>query len=199
MSAPWTIAFVALWAVVAVIGLLTVAILRRISEVLEQAEAVLRLTPLSVEPGGLPAGSTVPDFIATSQEGSVVTAQQLLGEPCIVLFLSSGCTPCHRLVADLSSAETDDLGAQLVVVLIEDDTGLDVLPSKRISVVYQRGRQIADAFDTWATPHAFAIGHDRMVLESATPNSLDQLRTLALRLREGSDASKAQQRRMLHA
>lgn len=199
MSTPWIIAFVVLCVVVVAIGLLTIGILRRISTVLEQAEAVLRLNPLSVGPGGLAAGSRVPDFTATDAESHVVTAQDLLREPCIVLFLSSGCEPCHRLVADLAGAENDDLDVPLVLVIAEGDAALDIRPSTRIAVAHQREREIADAFDTRATPHAFVVGRDRMVLETATPNSVEQLRTLALRLRKGGGANKAEDRRMLHA
>lgn len=195
---PWIIAFAALSFVVLIIGLLVVGIQRRLSTVLEAAEAVIRLSGTSFGAGGLPAGSTVPNFEAYDEQGQPISSTVLLAEPAIVLFLASDCEPCHRLVADLAMLETRPLGIELIVVLSEGDTSLRIPALDGLTLAYQRDRGVAAAFDSAASPHAFAVDSERTVLASATPNSFGQLEQLALRLR-GGDGEHSSDRRMVHA
>ena len=198
MSVPWIIAFVALSFVVLIVGLLVVGIQRRLSTVLEAAEAVVRLSGTTLGAGGLPSGSVVPDFIAYDEQGQPISSAVLLAEPAIVVFLASDCEPCHRLVADLATIETRPLGVELIVVLPEGDTSLQISAFSGLTLVYQRDRGVAAAFESSASPHAFAVDSDRTVVGSATPNSFGQLEQLALRLR-GGDGEHSSDRRMVHA
>lgn len=195
---PWIIAFAALSFVVLIVGLLVVGIQRRLSTVLEAAEAVVRLSGASFGAAGLPAGSVVPYFEAYDEQGRPISSAVLLAEPAIVVFLASDCEPCHRLVADLATIETRPLGVELIVVLSEGDTGLRIPTLGGLTPVYQRDRGVAAAFDSSASPHAFAIGSERTIVGSATPNSFGQLEQLALRLR-GGDAGRPSDRRMVHS
>lgn len=197
MNTPWIVAFVTLSGAV-LLGLLLVGLLRRVSGVLEQAEAVIRLSAHSLEAGGLPDGSAVPDFIARGPGGEVIGAATLLAEPAIVVFLASDCEPCHRLIADLGSRDSRSLGVELILVVGEGDTSFDIAGLGDLTVVFQREREVALAFNTTATPHAFAVGSDRRVVSSGTPNSFGQLEQLALRLTEG-DVHQSTESHIVHA
>ncbi|MHB1242467.1 MAG: peroxiredoxin family protein [Gaiellaceae bacterium] len=200
MSVPWIIAFVALSFVVLIVGLLVVGIQRRLSTVLEAAEAVVRLSGTQFGAGGLPAGSVVPNFEAYDEHGQPISSAVLLAEPAIVVFLASDCEPCHRLVAELSVNErVSTLGVDLVIVLSAGDVGLRLPERDGLTVVSQRDREVANAFDTKAAPHAFAVGAERTIVASGTPNSFGQLEQLALRLRKGGDAEHSADRRIVHA
>jgi thiol-disulfide isomerase/thioredoxin len=112
----------------------------------------------------------------------------LRGEPSLVLFLSSTCAPCKELARQLRrpvAAET--VGARLVVV-VRDEHEAHALELTGVEVVYQPDFALSRAFETSATPHAFAIDADGIVAGSSTPNTLGRLRELGDVARRGGEA-----------
>ena len=180
MSGPWIAAFAALCAVVLLLVLIVVGTLRRISSVLESAEA--RLGSASPPSGGLSTGDPIPDFEATTTNGSKFTVSDLNGSASILLFLSGGCVPCRMLADELTQGNAGDLGARLIVVLNDPRDRLELGLPSGAEVIYQADGSLSRAFRVSGTPHAVAIAQ-RTVWGSRVANSLLNLRDLAYQLR----------------
>jgi thiol-disulfide isomerase/thioredoxin len=153
--------------------------------VLEAAEARLQALP-EYGPGGLPIGAQIPPFEATTADGAPFTEADLRGRTSLVLFLSSGCSPCRTLADDLNG-NTDALGPDLLVVLNDPSELLELGLADEIPILYQPDSVVSRAFDTTATPHAFVVDHQGVVTASGTPNSLRQLRQLVHEGMKGGD------------
>lgn len=185
MSTPWLIAFLALWAVVLIEGMLVLGTFRRVAVVLEAAEGRLRELP-APGPGGLPIGAAVPPFAASTANGSAFSDADLRGKISLVLFLSSGCPPCGVLADELSDAEAIP-GTRLLVVLNDRSECLELGLSSALPIAYQRNGEVSRAFQTTATPHAFLVDSRGVILASGTPNSRKALRDLVEESLEGGD------------
>ncbi len=70
-------------------------------------------------PAALRLGQSLPDFMATDEQGNPVRSTQLVGSPTVMLFVRGNWCPfCTKQVADLTRHYKDivDLGAKLVFV-----------------------------------------------------------------------------------
>lgn len=177
MTPVWIVAFTGLSLLVALTVLALVGTLRRISSVLEQAEEYLRT--FSPQLRGLPPGAPVPEFEAETEEGARFSAADLQGTASVVLFLSSGCPPCRMLAAELSPSAVGELSSELHIVLTHRSEADELGLAEKLSVIYQDNRELSRAFQSNATPHAFAVDASGTVVASGTPSSLSQLREIA--------------------
>lgn len=187
MTTPWIIAFVALWALVMVLGVLVLGTLRRLAPVLERADLSRSDAAELVSPGGLPIGATVPEFSVFRADRAPFTEKSLEGSKTIVLFLSSSCQPCERLVADLRDGDVPDLGVALVVVTDDPDHADALDRAADVTVLAQDDRSLAHVFESKATPHAFVVDEARRVVATGTPNDWGGLRQLLARAERGGD------------
>lgn len=187
MSGLWIFAYVALLVVVILMAILLVGTLRRISSLLEQAEATLRLLPSELAPAGLPPGTKVPDFEAPRIDGSIFRAADLYGTSSVVLFVDNDCEPCRELVVDLEQHAIDDLGSRLVVVVDDPSKEESLKAISGVTVLHQVDREVARVFQSSVTPQAFVVDAGGTVVDSGNPNTLDDLRRLAHRAHRGGD------------
>lgn len=188
MSSPWIAAFLVLWVLVLVLGLLVLGMLRRVSAVLERAESLVSPIRGDLAPRGLARGTSVPDFEAEDESGSVVSSADVLHGETIILFLDADCPPCKLLVDDLSLTTWSDLEVELVAVVSDRRYADSLAAVPGLTVLLESRRAVSDAFDSNARPHAFAISAAGVVAGSDTPNSREQLRQLARQVTEGGDS-----------
>jgi AhpC/TSA family len=179
VTAPWIVALCLLAACVLLTALIVLGALRRISAVLEQAEARLRDLPAvaSSGPGGLEIGATLPAFEADRLGGVPVTDEQLRGTPATILFLSASCPPCAALARDLRRHPSHDESVYVVVSGPHDVEQLRLTEAQQVLI--QRDGQLSEAFKTTATPHAFVFNSAGVLVAAGTPNSGAALRRLA--------------------
>lgn len=179
MITPWIVALLALWAVVLLLAVLVLGTMRRLTPLLERAE----LATQANRPGGLQPGATVPDFEAVDAEGEPLTAVDLEGQQSVVLLVDLDCPPCKQLVVEIAAADTRSLGAELLAIYGERalHSGFPAVAGARTLV--QVGGSVSRAFESNSTPHTFVLD-GRRVVDSGTPNTIEGLRHLALRLRE---------------
>jgi thiol-disulfide isomerase/thioredoxin len=192
VSTPWIVVMGVESAALVLLALLVIGLLRRVTFVLEQAESHLGelATAASVSPaGGLAPGELVPPAAAVRQSGAPFDTQELVGEPSLVLFLSSTCAPCKELSRQLRrrAAAAETVGARLLVV-VRDEHEAHSLELAGVELVYQPDFALSRAFETSATPHAFAIDAEGIVVGSSTPNTLGRLRELGDVARRGGEA-----------
>jgi hypothetical protein len=184
MSAPWIAAFVALWLVVVLVVVVVLGFLRRATSVLEVAEQRLASVLRSgIDLGGVAPGSIMSLFELRDRTGTTVSSDTLIDEPTLLLFLSPNCAPCKRLVAELRGTDIDGLP---FVVVLEDTAGAGEYPlADDVRLLFQTGQSVSQLFESTVTPQAFVVDIGGFVLERVIPNSLADLRQVALRQKGG--------------
>lgn len=190
MTAPWIVLLCLLSTCVLLTALVVLGALRRISAVLEQAEARLRDLPAvpSSGPGGLEIGATLPSFQADRLGGAPVTDEELRGNAATIVFLSASCPPCAALARDLRRHPSRDESVYVVVSEANDAEQLRLTEAQQVLI--QRDGQVSEAFKTTATPHAFVFDRAGVLVAAGTPNSGAALRRLAAPvIEEGGDAT----------
>jgi hypothetical protein len=191
VSTTWLVVMPLLVGFVAVLAFVVLGLLRRLVPLMEQVDATLAAALVRVRVSGLPAGAVVPEFHASVVAGAAFSDENLRGRSTLVLFINSSCSACHRLFSDLRAGSIPDLGVQLIVVTEDDDaTALAALGSRaEVTVVVQRGQEVAQAFDSDRTPHAFVLDADGRVQVSGWPNDWVGLQRL-LSLESGGGAPR---------
>jgi hypothetical protein len=182
MSAAWMSAFVALWVLALILAVAFMGTLRRIGAVLEAAEQALQAPGVSKH--GLPVGARVPWFEGVCPDGTIISTANFGESPATLLFLSGVCLPCHQLASELATLEREkarDLGLWVVV---REQKDLDELALAAVNVILQPDGSIQQAFQTTATPHAFAIKNG-LVAASGHPNTAEALLELAYEGQKG--------------
>ena len=177
MSVPWIVVFGVLSGCVLLIAVVVLGTLRRISGVLEQAEAQLQNAPPGPGPGGLEPGTTAPAFKVRGFSGGWITDEELRGSAALIVFVSSTCPACSGLIRDLRRKRTElTIPFYVVVNSIEEVhvLGLEELDN----VLVQPEHELSIAFRTSTTPHAFAINPSGVIVAVNTPNNLSQLKEL---------------------
>jgi hypothetical protein len=185
MSGLWIAAFAALTLLVLLLAVVQVGLLRRVTAVLERAEAAVR-DGGSAAGDGLAPGARIQPFVAASLQGRPVRSDEVRGES-IWLLLSAGCGPCQLLAADLRRApDGAGLGMPLRVLLDSHDDARELDLPAWIQVLVAGEQAAARSFRTSGTPHAFAA-NDGVVTAQTIPNRVADLRRLAARARGEPD------------
>lgn len=131
--------------------------------------------------GGLPSGSATPVFEAVDSSGKTISSHDLI-PPYVLVFVSESCGPCRTLVEDVQLQDDSlapDLPVPIVFVFNAGESADDLDGVSNAVVIYQEKRRVADAFQSAATPHGFAIDGRGTVVSSGHPNTVDDLRALA--------------------
>jgi hypothetical protein len=181
VTAPWIAAFVALWALALVTAFLVLGAMRRVSNALEGVEQRIHGQPTH---GGLPIGSMVPDFEAVSDDGNILSSQELMVRASVYLFLSAGCSPCQRIAKELQDAA--DLTSQWPLIVVHDTPeGVEIARrSHNARTLHDGSRSVFGAFAVDATPFAVAVDRAGIVVGTGIANSIDSLSELVESLEE---------------
>jgi hypothetical protein len=179
MTAPWIAAILGLWAVVLLIAALGVGLLRRATATLEGTQALLRGMTRKPDVGGLTEGARLRDFDAIDAHGGRVHSASFRGQPTIYLLMDNECGPCEELERELTR-DLDWLdGIRLVAIFEGGDHPHDSALPSEVEVLFQRAAEVSSAFESSATPHAFAVDGTGVVVAKTVPNSVEHLRELA--------------------
>lgn len=185
MSAPWIAAFVALWISLLLLAVILLGVLRRITGVLERAEAAISDAGGGIDLGGVAPGSVVSPFELRDADGRTVTSAEVITEPTILVFMSSRCGPCKALSRELGGAGATIDGLAFFVVMDDSDDGRRFTVPPSVPIVYQLDGAVSAIFQQRSTPQAFVIDQGGFVLDRAIPNSLEDLRSLAAKQKGG--------------
>lgn len=184
MTGLWIAAFVALWALVVVLGLLVLGTLRRLAPLIERVDVSLHAAATdSIR--GLQPGATPSPFMAESIDGLVFTEVDLRGSTTVVLFLGSTCGACERLAEDLESGSVPGLGARLLVVADRLDWAHALAGSAQVTVLVDEHRSLARAFETRVVPQAFVVDEHGTVLAGGRTSDWDGIRDLLASVAKG--------------
>jgi hypothetical protein len=179
VTTAWVVAYVVLAALVLLLAIVVLGTLRRVVPALERAEAAVR-APL---PAGLRPGSPVPEFVAFAADGSPLDERDFVG-PVVLLFIGAACPPCEALINDVR-ARAEPLSGRVIAVARDTNANRELLSEAPLEVAFHDG-SVSSAFQTAATPHAFAIS-DGVVVDVAVPQRAVDLDALAQQALKGGD------------
>jgi methylamine dehydrogenase accessory protein MauD len=173
MPIGWAVVIVILCVAVVVLSIIVLGLLRQVTPVLERAAGLVA----SLQNDGPPVGQRVPDFTATGADGEV-TAESLLGQPSVLLFLSVGCGPCEQLAVQLRGADLNELTGQLVVVTEPGGPQELGLPAT-LQVLTEPDGEVSHALSVNGTPLAVALDRDGIVRAVRVTNTVGQLNEIS--------------------
>lgn len=188
MSTGWMVLVVVLWIVVLVVAVVVVGVLRRVTPILERLGDESSLPP-RLAPLGLLPGSELPAFTARTLNNKRFTAEDLRGIESIVLFLDGSCPACRMLEDDMHRSGIAKVSSHLFVVVGDESETLN-LTGLEATILVQSENAVSRTFASNATPNAFAISADGLVVANETPNTVEGLRRLAEQLKEGGGQGK---------
>jgi thiol-disulfide isomerase/thioredoxin len=163
-SAVWQAAVVLLAVTVAVEGLLLVAVMRQVGNLL-----------IMVQPGE-------PRHIAGGpNEGAELHFAGFRYRPTVVLFVAPNCAPCEELTPALETFRANNMDVELVAIVAN---GSDEERAEHAARLGAFARADApDMYHEWnipGTPYGVAIDSDARARYSGVVNTLDQLEALAI-------------------
>jgi methylamine dehydrogenase accessory protein MauD len=171
MSGWWLVSYVVLWALVAALALLTLALARQIGTL------HLRLGPrgaLELDEEGPPLGETPEPADARDLDGRPVAVGGP-GEAQLLLFVSPACPVCREVLPSLPVAAR--AGGMRPVVVSDADDPREVLPHANGAPVVL-GPELARSYAVPGTPYAVALDRLGVVRAKGTINTLEQLEGL---------------------
>jgi hypothetical protein len=174
MPASWIAFLAATWAVTVGLVVVVFGLGRRVRILETSMRSPIRFGNLLSSAPAI--GSKLP-----SVPGYEGIGQPTLGAGRILLFLTSGCSPCRRLGEQLASLSPQQARALdgVDVVVVTDEQGLSVYESEQVRVVAQRDGELSAHFGVRATPFAIAVDKDGTVRHVMLPNALEDLFALA--------------------
>lgn len=180
MTPAWIAAVSALWVLVLLLTFLVLGTLRRVAAVLEQ------VVPAEAPVLGAAPTTVVSPFEVYDELGALVTWEEVLVEPAtILLFIEPGCLPCLRLLEQLDGVGERLEGVPFHMVTSDSPEARELPVPQELTVLYQRDGDVTRAFSNRATPQAYAVGNDRVVLDRRLPAEVSDLREMASYQRDG--------------
>lgn len=185
-------AFLLLWIVVIVLGVLVLGLMNRLSGYLETAAKRLEDGAPPADLGGASAGTRVPPFVVTDADGHDVSSDQLLAPKSVVIFADPDCSPCELMFNSFERVGSARSSLPLLIIT-QHGTSDSVFPyPPGVPLFYQDNRRASRAFDNIAAPQAFAV-RDGVVVAKGIPRKVSDLSKLAEAL-EGDEAADHQGR-----
>lgn len=131
---------------------------------------------------GLSVGSPAPEFSAEALNGEPTTLASLTASrsPVMLLFMNPQCGPCNALSNEAAEwAQLRPAGLEVVIVSegTAEDNRAKLADFSPASVVLQKEREVADAYQAWGTPSAVLVAANG-VIASAVAQGADAIRAL---------------------
>jgi peroxiredoxin len=148
-----------------------------------------KMRPLSesrIEREGLKAGTPAPAFRLPTVDGETIALDQFRGRKVLLVFSDPQCGPCDKLAPHLAKLHREHANNGLALVMVgrgnaEQNKKKAVEHGIAFPVVVQDHWKLSKQYGTFATPAAFLIGQDG-VLMSNVATGAENIMTLA---REG--------------
>lgn len=164
---------------ISVMGLLMVAQLTLTLVLFRQLGIMIMGTTRGLDDSGIRVGRLLPDLALTTVDGSDWSPRGG-GSPSLVFFGAPHCVECKNITPLLSELDRS-YGIRVVSLIFGDRdaasnyAAAEGLPSPVVSIGDAEGR----AFDVEATPFAYAVDSDGIVVSKGLANSPDRIRQFA--------------------
>jgi methylamine dehydrogenase accessory protein MauD len=169
---------IALWLVSAFLGFLLLGTLRSLGVLKWQLEQLEATTPSRVGRNGLKPGSKAPDFTLPAVAGGDVSLSDFLGRRTLIVFVQSGCGPCHDIVPELNRFAGHNADLHVLAVnhaSREEARAWTTETGARFPVLVQDDLSVSKRFEAFATPFAFLIDEQGIVRSKGIAASHEHL------------------------
>jgi methylamine dehydrogenase accessory protein MauD len=150
---------IALWLAVLLIGFLLMGTLRALGLLQWKVDQLEATRPPRGNRSGLKPGTKAPEFTLSNLEGEELSLTDFAGRRILLVFVQSGCGPCHDIVPELNRLQES---GQLQVVVInsaEPDEAREWVQETDADfpVLIQDRYEVSKKYEVFATPFAFLI------------------------------------------
>jgi methylamine dehydrogenase accessory protein MauD len=172
------ISVIVLGLVLAVIGFLLLGVLQAVARMAWRLDQVEAITPSRIGRGGLNPGKRAPDFALPSVAGDVISLGSFAGHKVLLVFVQTGCGPCHDIAPELNrlAARNRDLR-----VLVVNNAELEQARlyarevNARFPVLVQEKWSVSKGYEVFATPFAFLIDEQGVIAAKGIVSSRKHL------------------------
>jgi peroxiredoxin len=126
---------------------------------------------------GLKAGTKAPDFTLPCATGGEVSLHDFTGRKVLMVFTQSGCGPCHDMVPEFNRVQAKGEHQVLVVNNGEPDETRTWAAEiyARFPILLQAKFSIAKRYEIFATPFAFVIDEQGLIVSCGIVGSAQYL------------------------
>ena len=159
MNLVLLVSSIILWLLVFVLCFLLLGTLRTLGLLQWQVDQLEATRPPRGNRSGLKPGAKAPGFTLPDVEGGEVSLADFAGRRTLLVFVQSGCGPCHDIIPEINRLQQSE-PLQVVVINSADphearewaqDTHAD------FPVLLQNGWEVSKQYQVFATPFAFLI------------------------------------------
>ena len=160
MTAVLLVSSLLLWALALFLGFLLLGALRAqglLEWRLEQLEATM---PSRIGRSGLAPGKHAPDFTLQRADGRDVSLHDFAGQRVLLVFVQSGCGPCHEIVPELNKLRRRRTDLALVAINHASPQDAQQWADEtraEFPVLVQEDWSVSKRYEAFATPFAFVI------------------------------------------
>ena len=180
MHILWTMSQLVLWAVVVGLGFLLLGTLRTLGLVQWRLDQLEATRPTRINRDGLKAGQKAPSFALTHVDGGICSLEDYAGMRVLLVFVQANCGPCHAVVPVLNHVHRTSELKVLAINSAQPSGSRDwaTQVGAGFPVLVQERLEISKKYQVFATPFAFVIDENGLIISSGIISSRQQVRYL---------------------
>jgi methylamine dehydrogenase accessory protein MauD len=171
------ISTLALWIVALTVGFLLLGTLRTMGLLQWKVDQLEATRPPRGNRSGLKPGAKAPAFSLPDVEGEEVSLTDFSGRRTLLVFVQSGCGPCHDIVPELNRLQQSGQLQVLVINSAEPEEARDWVQETHADfpVLIQDRWEVSKQYQVFATPFAFLINERGMIAAAGIVSSKQYL------------------------
>lgn len=149
------------------LGFLLLGALRTIAVLTWRIDQLEATTPGRINRNGLAPGVRAPGFTLPDLDGGQQTFESLSGHSTLLVFVQSGCGPCHAIVPELNRLQRRRRDLRVLAVLHaepDEAPGWAAETGPEFPVALQADWSVSKRYEVFATPFAFLIDERGLVV-----------------------------------
>ncbi len=193
MNTILAISSILLWLALLFLAFLMLGTLKAMTFLRWQLEQLQATNPTRKGRGGLKVGKKAPDFTLPGVAGVEVSLADFAGRPLFLVFVQTGCGPCHAVAPDLNRLQHSGK-FQVVVVNNGEPKAVAKWAAEvhaEFPVLVQDQWSVSKRYEVLATPFAFLID-EQGVIASKGFVSNKQYMSFVLERRSATKAEHAE-------
>jgi methylamine dehydrogenase accessory protein MauD len=164
---------IVLWLFVLGLGFLLLGILRTLGLLQWKVDQLEATRPPRGNRSGLKPGAKAPEFTIPNVEGDEVSLANFSGRRTLLVFVQSGCGPCHDIVPELNRLQQSGQLQVLVINSAEPDEAREWVQETDADfpVLIQDCYEVSKKYEVFATPFAFLINEQGTIAAAGIVSS----------------------------
>jgi methylamine dehydrogenase accessory protein MauD len=165
------------WAAILFLGFLILGVMRSVELLRWEMQEWRAITPTRLGRSGLKPGKKAPDFTLPSVVGPEVSLSTLVGRKVFLVFVQTGCGPCHAVVPDLNKLHRKGQIQVLAINNAEPDAARKWTDeaAAEFPVLVQEAWKVSKRYQVMATPFGFVIDEKGVITSTGIVNNKQQI------------------------